>query len=51
MKNLALVVVALGLLVAMSAPSMAHPPAYHHHHGYAGVYYYSPVVDCTRPGL
>ena len=41
MKSLALVVVALGLLVAMTTPSLAHPPVHYHHvHGYPGPYYY-----------
>ncbi len=39
MKSVALVLVALGLLLAMAAPSMAHGP-YHYHHGYARPYYY-----------
>ena len=50
MKNVALVVVALGLLLAMATPSLAHgywAPA-HHYHGY---YYggYSPVVVVPAP--
>ena len=39
MKSVALVLVALGLLLAMAAPSMAHGPHYYHH-GYARPYYY-----------
>jgi len=62
MKSLALVVVALGLLFAMVAPSLAHEhwagrggyyaPAYYHHHGYSGAYYYGgyrPVVVVPAP--
>ena len=53
MRSVAVVVVALGLLVAMAAPSLAHgygPPV--HHHGYAGGYYYGgyrPVVVVPAP--
>ena len=55
MKSVALVVVALGLLLAMAAPSSAHSywgPVHHHHYGYAGPYYYggySPVVVVPAP--
>ena len=45
MKSVASVVVALGLLLVMAAPSLAHDHwaghgGYHHHHVYAGSYYY-----------
>jgi hypothetical protein len=49
MKSLALVVVALGLLVAMATPSLAHPPVYYHHahgpyyHGGYGVVVVAPA--------
>jgi hypothetical protein len=55
MKSMAVVVVALGLLLAMAAPSLAHgycAPVHHHHHGYSGPYYYggySPVVVVPAP--
>ena len=53
MKRVAFVVVALGMLLAMATPSLAHGvPVYHHHHGYAGPYYYggySPVVVAPAP--
>ncbi len=50
MKSVALVVVALGLLFAMAAPSLAHGPVhYYHHYGYAGPHYYGgyPTVVVT----
>ena len=50
MKNVALVVVALGLLLAMAAPSLAHGPVYHH--GHSGPHYYggySSVVVVPAP--
>ena len=51
MKNVALVVVALGLLLAMAAPSLAHGPVIYHH-GHSGPYYYGgygPVVVAPAP--
>jgi len=49
MKSASIVVVALGLFLAMAAPSLAHGhgPVHHYYHGYAGPYVYgtySPVV-------
>jgi hypothetical protein len=47
MKSVALVVVALGLLLAMAAPSLAHGYWAPVHHHYYGPYYYGgyrPVV-------
>jgi hypothetical protein len=54
MKSVALVVVALGLLLAMAAPSLAHGywAPVHHHHVYSGPYYhggYRPVVVGPAP--
>jgi hypothetical protein len=56
MKSVSVGVVALGLLLAMAAPSLAHgywAPGYHYHHGYSGPYYYrggySPVVVVPAP--
>ncbi len=54
MKSVALVVVTLGLLLAMAAPSLAHDywAPVHHHHAYAGPYYYGayrPVVVVPAP--
>jgi len=43
MKSVALSFVALGLLLAMAAPSFAHGycgPVHHYHHGYVGPHYY-----------
>ncbi|MGO9114168.1 MAG: hypothetical protein ACLP9L_33560 [Thermoguttaceae bacterium] len=52
MKSVALSLVALGLLLAMAAPSLAHGycgPVHHYHHG--AYYYggYSPVVVAPAP--
>ena len=59
MKVVAPVVVALGLLLAMAAPSLAHDhwgghDGYHHHPVYAAPYYYGPyrpvvVVPAPSP--
>ncbi len=61
MKSVAVIVVALGLCLAMTAPSLAHEhwaghggyyaPIHHHHYGYAGTYYggYFPVVVAPAP--
>lgn len=55
MKSVAIVVVALGLLMAMAAPSLAHGywvPVHHHHYAYSGPYYYggyAPVVVTPAP--
>ncbi len=50
MKSLALSVVAVGLLLAMAAPSFAYPPGYRYVRGYAGPYVtVRPVVVAAAP--
>ena len=56
MKSVASVVVALGLLLVMAVPSLAHDHwaghgGYHHHPVYTGIYYYGgcPTVVVAHP--